>query len=506
MRRSHAFVLVFMYALLSHLYFVLRFSGNWGEGDTGRMAVFAQYVQKQGTILPSGLVYSNGPGHSTLVTMLTNLTGVSIGELLQYILPLVGGFSVIMAYIAFLELTKNRKIALLAAFLLSIQPDFLFTSSRGTHEKFTYSMILMSMLFLSRSFTQRRNIRQFIYYVLLFYLAILGMISYNFFFASTYVFASTFALVIGYVTSKIPQITTSFKRLIYTSSTSSVFFFTYMFYIYTPSRNLFHLFDTLTDKVGAVALATEQHVTPQYDYIFIWWISFKVWLFLTLFNWVVAVLSFSAWIWLVYKFLWKKESLSRSLQLLLMFYAAFSLQLLITIFGDRFGVFDNLELRVFPVLMFFAVPLASVAMINLINTRRLNENMRKLIRLFFVLLLLIFVVNSLLKATNDPLVSNKWFFYSAQEKEGLTWIEHNLNTESIWAGLDERLISVFNVYADVGHNTVEFTRPQNAEFWLFSELINKRAKQVKFPLPDTEDKPVVYDSGEVKIYRNGEAR
>lgn len=495
-------ITLFSFILLTHLYLILRYSGRWSEIDTSSMTKYAQVVQSQATIIPSGLVYPNGPGYPSILGVLSDTSGLSISMLQIYILPVVGILAAVFAFFAFKELTRNSKIALLAAFMLSLQPDFLLTSSRGTHEKFTYLMVLMSVFFLSRSFSIGRGVKEFAPYVLLFYLVLLGMISYNFFFASTYVVALTFAFIVGYAISASPQISGSFRRLIYTTATSSVFFFSYMFYIYPPARSLFYTFDTLADKIGALAMATEQHVTPQYTYIFETWISFKAWLFLTLFNWVIAPLSLAAWLFFVYRFFKKGERLPMPLLLLLMFYAAFSLQLLMTIFADRFGIFNNIELRIFPVLMFFAVPLASISILKIVRNNRFSENKRKALKTLFVILFLVFVVNALLKATNDPLVSNKWGFYTVQEKQAIEWIGASLKEQSIWAGLDERLRNVFKTYSDLEtYNSITFKGP-NSAYWLISDIVEIRAKRIRSPSADTYNKPVIYDSGAVKIYEN----
>ncbi|MDI6641736.1 MAG: hypothetical protein QME68_05440, partial [Elusimicrobiota bacterium] len=145
---SLALLLICIYALSSHLYFILRYAGRWMEGDTSRMTKFAQVVQDQATIFPTGLIYGNGPGHPTIMVMLSDLSGISVLTLQTYVLPIFGVVIAVLSYIAFLELTDSKKIALLSVFLLSLQPDFLFTTSRGTHEKFTYSMVLLSMFFL----------------------------------------------------------------------------------------------------------------------------------------------------------------------------------------------------------------------------------------------------------------------------------------------------------------------------------------------------------------------
>jgi hypothetical protein len=470
------------------------------------MTKFAQIVQDQATLIPVGkTVYSNGPGYSATMTFLSNISGVPIPSIQIFIIPLFGVVITVLSYIAFLELTDSKKIALLSAFLLSLQPDFLFTTSRGTHEKFTYTVVLLSMFFLSRSFSRRKNIKEFMYYVLLFYLSALGMISLNFFFASTYIFAVTIAFIIGYLISEIPQMTSSLKRLTYTSATSTIFFFSYMFYLYPPSRHLFMVFDTLQEKMSALFLATEQQVTPQYTYIFNTWVSFKAWLLLTLFNWVIAPLSLGAWVYLVYKFFIKRQKLPSSMLLLLMFYFAFSLQLIITILADRFGVFHNLELRVFPVLMFFAVPLASISIMNIIHSNRLDEKQRQKVKNIFLIMILVFAASSHLKATNDPVVSNKWLFYSVQEKESLEWVGDGIyqNDKSMWADVDERLLTVFRHFSDLETNDKKkFVSPEEADFYFISGIIEKRATVTHYPMPSVDGLPVVYDSGDVKIYRN----
>ncbi len=500
-KNDFGFIFICIYALISNIYLLIRYSGRWIEGDSSRMIRSAQAVQSQATIIPTKFAYPNGPGHSMISTALSELSGVSIPMLSMYILPLFGAIVVMIAYIAFLELTGSKKIALLSAFLLSLQSDFLFTVFRNTHEKFTYSMILLSIFFLSRSFSKRTNVKEFVYYIFLFYVTVLGMISYNFFFAATYIFAVTVTFALGYLISDLPHQSLSFRRLTYTAATSFTFFFSYMFYLYAPSMNLFHLFDSLTDKIGAIALATELHVTPQYTYIFQTWISFRIWLVLTLFNWVIAPLSLAAWIYFVYKFLIKKQKISQPMLLLLMFYAAFSIQLLITIFVDRFGVFNNLELRVFPVLMFFAIPLASISIIKILEFQGLREGQSRAIKSLFMILILIFVTGSLLKATNDPLVSSKWLFYSGQEKEAIFWIERNIPGEAVWAGLDARIIYLFNTYSKLErHDSIKFIGLEKARYWFISDIVETRAQRIRYPLPAVLKKPIIYDSGSVKIY------
>jgi hypothetical protein len=110
----------------------------------------------------------------------------------------------------------------------------------------------------------------------------------------------------------------------------------------------------------------------------------------------------------------------------------------------------------------------------------------------------------MLKTTNDPLLSNKWWFYSPQEKESLTWIEYNLQEKSVWPGLDARLSSTFHIHSDVyNDDRIKFTRHENAEYWLISKTIEKRSRKLKKPLPPTNELPIIYDNGNVQIYDGG---
>ena len=168
-------------------------------------------------------------------------------------------------------------------------------------------------------------------------------------------------------------------------------------------------------------------------------------------------------------------------------------------------MFNNLELRVFPVLMLFAVPMASITIVKITEFKGLNEGIKKSFKITFTFLVVIFVVSSLLKATNDPIVSNKWLFHSEQEKEGIEWVEHSLQGQSIWAGLDSRLLNVFRSYSTIETvGTVKFTKPERAEYWLISDIIEKRASRIGRPLPPTTNLPVIYDSGNVRIYESRE--
>ena len=142
-------------------------------------------------------------------------------------------------------------------------------------------------------------------------------------------------------------------------------------------------------------------------------------------------------------------------------------------------------------------------MLDVVNSHRLRKPHRSAIKTFFILLFLVFTVNSLLKATNDPLVSNRWWFYSIQEKKSVQWMDDHLQEKVIWMGVDSRYISIFDTFSNLdGHRTIKFSFPRDANYWIVSNTIKLRARNIHFRLPDIENRPIVYDSGGVKIYSN----
>mgnify|MGYP006959940088 CR=1 FL=1 len=125
--KNHDFILIVFYAFLSHLYYAIRYSGRLADSDTSAITKTIQAMYTENTIF----TYTNGYGFQTVTAILSEITGLTIQQLL--LLPL-GFLYVIIAYPLFLQLTKQRNIAILATFLLSLLPDLLFFTSSGSHE------------------------------------------------------------------------------------------------------------------------------------------------------------------------------------------------------------------------------------------------------------------------------------------------------------------------------------------------------------------------------------
>lgn len=499
------FVLIVIYAVFSHLYFIFRFNGMWIEWDTGAWTKFIQAVFDEGTITPAKLTYTNGYGHQVISAFLLHLTNIPVQFLQSIVYPIIGTVSVLIIYPLFLEFTNDKRIALVSTFLLLLSPDFLFRTSRGSHEKFTFFLLLLTLYILARTFTLDRSrkdySKNFMIHVLIFYIVIYPLITFNTFFASSYILAITFAFVFGYLLSAQFSIYTNFQRLIYTSATGIVFVFSNIFYVYSPAMTLFHYADTLREKISLMAFSLAEQTTPQYEYILYTWPSFYIWFFLTLFNWIIAPLSLIAWFKFIYDLIVKRKKLPQSLVLLLIFYTIFAIQLLIFIYTDRFGVFTHLELRIFPVLMFFAVPLAAIQIFKIIESPLL-KNYKTLVKAGFLLLFIVLAGNSLLKATMEPHITNEWMFYTTHENTALDWSKMHLEEHSVWAGLDDRLEASFNLNSDVDeYNIINFGYLGTAEFYFMSSTIEKRLIQSKNPLPNLGNSSQIYDNGDVWIYK-----
>jgi hypothetical protein len=97
------------------------------------------------------------------------------------------------------------------------------------------------------------------------------------------------------------------------------------------------------------------------------------------------------------------------------------------------GVGDNLELRVLPYLLVFSACGAACALSE-ISTMIVKEPWKKLFVVLIIVAFVIFSISSLLKATNDPSISDFKIYYTPEEKNGIDWIEINSHQNSIWFG------------------------------------------------------------------------
>jgi hypothetical protein len=124
--------------------------------------------------------------------------------------------------------------------------------------------------------------------------------------------------------------------------------------------------------------------------------------------------------------------------------------------------------------------------------------------LVIVILLSVFATTAVLKATNDPLVSNKWIIFTGNEQRALAWADSRLERRVIWEGLDERLREIQQIYqpADPARGN-RFTIDKidgAARYITMSEVIQRRSVRMNVPLPDISSTDRIYDNGSAQIY------
>jgi hypothetical protein len=111
------------------------------------------------------------------------------------------------------------------------------------------------------------------------------------------------------------------------------------------------------------------------------------------------------------------------------------------------------------------------------------------------------MVASLLKATNEPLLSNKWSFYTPAEASTIRWSEAYLNETRVWTGLDDRLILAADfILGEPANDFVGSALEPGDRYILSTELEQERAKRLGISLPDVLDWLRVYDSGQGQLY------
>ena len=223
------------------------------------------------------------------------------------------------------------------------------------------------------------------------------------------------------------------------------------------------------------------------------------------FNWVILTGDAITWVWLVVRF--KREGLGmgqRRLLLLWLLAAAFAFEVLISTVVDVAGFLGaNLQIHLFPLFMLSGIPLVIVGgaeVAGWINSRPT----RQVMTLVIVVLLSVFAATVVLKATNDPLVSNKWLFFTGNEQRALAWADSRLERRVIWEGLDERLREIQQIYqpADPARGN-RFTIDKidgAARYITMSEVIQRRSVRMNVPLPDISSTDRIYDNGSAQIY------
>jgi hypothetical protein len=504
-----AYLLAFL--LLVSLYAIIRFQGNWGETDTASFTSSMRAISSAGTLIPGNSVYANGYGYSALGLWLSQLSGLSLSSLQLFAAILLAPWVVLPAWLFYREITSSSSTAALAALILLIQPEFLFPLLRGTHEKFTRGLILLCLYLLVRSLKARGHLNKLISFTIIFYACAFGLISFNLFLATSFIAALVVALIIcwsssWWLGSPSPLETVHLKNLGARILSLAVLVFLFMFYAYPPAQDHLRILNNMADRLFVILFDLEQVNTSPYLAVNEGWINLPVYFILSCANWLLLFSSLAIWSSTTLNILRKKFRGSLSDLLLWALFGAFAFQGLLSIALDFSGTFaSNLQHRVFPSFAMLAAPLIAKWFID--RGFRFNTS-RKFARLAFILGIALLAVLAVLKATSEPLLSNKWNFSSPAEQQSVRWANQALPGHGLWTGFDERVNVTFGIRQEVPALNLkldQYDLEPETRHVLVSPITRLRSRRLNESLPRQPGDLITYDNGSAQIfYSKGE--
>lgn len=438
---------ILLYALMIGTYFVLRYGGQWMETDSAGMIYYIEQMRRAGGLQSPERVYDHGFGYQALSLSVMAATGLSSQTLQTVVFPLLAVLGVgLAAFALYSQAARSRLVAALATLLLLLQPDLLFATMRGSHEKLDWPLMIVAVLLFYRSINQ--PVRTAWIYIGLCYMVVFAFATVNVFFASSFLIAIIASLVLGRAVSVFQRRRTSrsgsdLERLIYVGLSCGLLIFVIMFYIYPPAAGYLRIVQHATDRVGELLLGFERTGQP-YASIGTAWLSQAVYLGLTAYTWLLIALSFVAWLYRGKQILWDVVDfhLARSLDWLL--YAGFAIQVALGIAIDLSGALSaNMQLRAFPGFVIWAALLLAHAIWQVFGSLWVSGWKRRLSLGLAGLAVACFAIAAVFKATNEPLVGNWWLFYTTSEDNALYWTNQHVGDAGIWTGVDSRVAAGF---------------------------------------------------------------
>lgn len=553
----------------------LRYEHSWAENDTVVLTSASRAVLEEGTITPDRGAYDHGFAYPSVVAMLSAITGLQVVNVQLTVLPWLTVFTALMAFIAFRAIMRSARAGAIAASLLLVQPDFLFVSQRGSHEKMTWTLVLTLLYCLVTSLEGRR-LRQTVPYVVAFYLAGFAMLTTNAFFGSSFTTIILLSLTGAVLTTRRLFRFQASKRLVprlgYVFLILTALTYVVLFYLYSPAGNNIGNLARVADRLAALYLNVDTNIETRveqstqvrsnaqvsqasttrspYTSVSLGWVSTPIFVMLTLFTWLMMVAAFLIWLLLAVTFV--RRGVARSelpLFLIWAFTAAAGAQIALSVAADFAGALgSNLQLRLFPVFNVFAIPMIiataaryrvpersrvlryavvgiasiipivvavayppgtilialTLALVLYVGTNWNRSVWAQRIAITAgILLFTYFAAASVLKATNDPLVSNKWFFYSDGEARAMQWTNKHQVDRFVWADYDERLKSASVLVtddADVSIAAWTTSTAPTVRLILTSDIISARAERLQQPMRPVANSDRIYDNGSAQLY------
>lgn len=491
---------------LAAFYSALRYGGLWGETDTFARTGDVLAVLETKHLAPEGRkIYPNGYGFQAIALFLSNISGLSVAHLQIFGASLLAVWIALPAWLAYRELAGSERAATLATTLLFIQPEFLFVVMRGTHEKFTRGLMLVCLYLLARSLRSASRPARVAALLLGFYLSLYSIATLNNLLANSFMGGFALAALLAaaaWIIRLAPQSLArpAFQRLTQIAIAGFLLVFLVAFYAYTPAQHSLQFLKDTGDQTAEVVQETTSAVNP-YAQVNTGWISREAYLAVSLANWLL--LAASAVIWLRISWVWLRRRRQPQPHefLLWAIYGAFTAQSALSIVVDVSGaVAGTLQHRIFPSFVMLAAPLTAAW---LVEWRPRHRAVARLAPAALAALIGALACLSMLKATNEPLVSNKWLFYVPAESQALDWADSTLADRPVWTEYDERLLTAIytrDEYAPRQAALDMFEPGSYTRDFLLSDVIRARAARIGAPLPVEADSLITYDNGQAQIY------
>jgi hypothetical protein len=464
-------------------------------------------------LIPEEGAYENGYGYQVLVAYLSALTGLSLGLLQSLGGALLILWVVVPAWLAYREFTRSDVAASLASLILVVQPEFLFPLLRGTHEKFTRGLMFFLLFLLLRSF-RARNLRLVASLVAAFYLGAYALITLNSLMATSFMVAVGLALLFLWGVRR-------WSRIAYSGLSSSLsrmgmivlslvaIAFLFAFYAYPPAQKQLSLLQSTGDRLAVTLLQVEEETFNPYNTVAQGWVSLPIYFLVSLANWLLLAGSSVIWLWRSWRYFSQREQGELPDLLLWSFYGAFALQSGLSILVDISGaIAGNLQHRMFPSFAMLAAPVMAGWLIT--YRRRLSASRCLWLDSALGVVLSVLLILGVIKATNEPLLSNYWTFYTPEEYEAVSWAERALANQSLWVGFNDRVATGYQVSENgrtlgLGLSNGWPVSISTRDF-LISEATRLYAARLFLPLPTQVSLGangfVTYDNGKAQVYHS----
>ena len=497
------YILVVAYALIVSTYFVARFDRYWAENDTGDLSVAIRETILGQAVLPPGDVYTNGYGYPVVGATLVAFTGLSIGDLQQVAMTMTSAMLVVPTWALYRELTGSSRAAGLAVLLLFLQPEFLFVILRGSHERFTRLMMLVAIWLLVRMFRHARSPRLAVVTVVMFDVVAFGLISMNGLFGTSFTAALGLAMTAAWVLGRLrPNALADSQQiaahLIWVCLSMSLVGYLYIFYIYPPASGGVSLLGSISQRLFAVTTTTGETSTVAYRQVAGAWIDLRVYFLLSSGTYVLMLLSALVWfVQGVRMLILGRPFPSPERTLLWLLFSSFAVQGAMAVAGDLSGAsVSNLQVRAFPSFAMLGTPLLASALAS--------RRWRWYLAAPVAMLVGLMATAAVLKATNEPLLSNKWTFYDPGEVAAMRWVDEHLQFAYVWSGLDERVVAAYVTVDGITPNKnqwVQFTQSELVRTYVVSDVMRLQAERTNQALPEVNLQNRVFDAGGVQVYR-----